>query len=105
MKIILAFVLIGFIFMPGLAFGAKSVAFHNVDECNYTCMLPNIGIDHSSPMNFILLAAISVIGLGVFYKFTRTGKYDVISMKCNQCGRRTNGLKCAICEARKQQVN
>ena len=105
MKIILAIVLIGFIFMPGLAFASKSVAFYDADECTYTCILPNIGIDHSSPMNFILLAASSVIGLGVFYKFSQTGKYDVISMKCNNCGRRTNGLKCSICETRKQQVS
>ena len=105
MKFLLAFVLIGFIFMPGFAFGAKSLAFHNADDCGYACILPNIGIDHSSPMNFILLAASSVIGLGVYYKFTHTGKYDVISMKCNNCGRKTNGLKCSICEAEKQRVN
>ena len=104
MKIILAIVLIGFLFMPGYAFAWKSLAFHNADQCDYACNLPNIGIDHSSPMNFILLATSAVIGLGIYYKFSHTEKYAVISMKCDSCGRKTNGLKCPICEERKQRA-
>lgn len=105
MKIILSILIIGLIFMPGYAFAWKSLGYSSGDVCNYGCDTPYAGIDHSSPMNFLILAATSMIGLGVFYKYSRTGKYDVISLKCDDCGRRTNGLKCSICEERKQQIS
>ena len=104
MKIILALVLIGFLFMPGSAFAWKSLAFHNTDDCTYDCTLPYAGVDHSSPMNFLMLGVTAIIGLGVYYKYAHTEKYATISLKCESCGRRTNGLKCAICEERKQRI-
>ncbi len=105
MKIILSLLIIGLIFMPGYAFAWKSLGYSSAEACNYGCDAPTSGIDHSSTMNFLILAAVSMIGLGAFYKYTQTGKYEVISLKCDDCGRRTNGLKCSICEERKQQVS
>ena len=105
MKIILSILIIGLIFVPGYAFAWKSLSYSAVDECTFACSAPYSSIDNSSPMNFLLLAATSMIGLGIYYKFSRTGKYAVFSLKCESCGRKTNGLKCSICEESKQRAN
>lgn len=105
MKIILSLLIVGLIFMPGYAFAWKSLSYNDVNDCTFACSTPYASIDHSSPMNFLLLAATSMIGLGVYYKFSRTAKYAVFSLKCESCGRKTNGLKCSICEESKQRAN
>jgi len=55
-------------------------------------------------MNFIMLGMLSLIGLGLFIKYNHLGKYETFSMNCKTCRKKTNGLKCPICEAEKQSV-
>ena len=105
MKFVFMFLIIGLIFAPGYAFAWKSLAYNNANECSFVCDTPYIGIDHASPINFLLLAATSIIGLGVYYLFTKTRTYAVFSLQCDNCDRKTNGLKCTICEEEKQKVS
>jgi len=103
-KIILALVFIGLIFLPSSAFGWKSISFHNADECEFGCNPGSVGVGNSNAINFILLSVFFVIGVVVYYKINQTDKFESISLKCYDCGRRTNGLKCSFCEARKQKI-
>ena len=68
------------------------------------CNLDYASIDSAKPMNFIMLGMFSLLGLGLFIKYNRLGKYETFSMKCKTCRRNTNGLKCPICESEKQKV-
>ncbi|MFB5630524.1 MAG: hypothetical protein ACE5RN_02935 [Nitrosopumilaceae archaeon] len=104
MKIIAAFVLVALIFAPSSVFGWKSVNQLNDFQCTVNCNVELASIDYSKPMNFIMLGMFSLIGLGLFLKYNRLGKYETFSMKCNTCKRKTNGLKCPICEAEKQRA-
>ena len=52
---------------------------------------------------WVAAAAIGiVIALILVFKYTKTGKNDVLgfSYKCKKCGQVTNGLKCGRCEGR-----
>ena len=56
---------------------------------------------------FVWVAAAAVgiiIALVLVFKYTKTGKNDVIgySSKCKKCGEETNGLKCPKCESVKK---
>ncbi len=104
MKIIVAFVLVALIFTPSTVFGWKSINQQNDVKCIVDCNFCHASIDSSKPMNFIMLGMFSLIGLGLFVKYNRLGKYETFSMKCKTCRRKTNGLKCPICEAQKQRV-
>jgi len=104
MKIIVAFVLVALIFTPSTVFGWKSINQLNDVQCTVDCNFGNVSIDSSKPMNFIMLGMFSLIGLGLFIKYNRLGKYETFSIKCKKCSRKTNGLKCPICEAEKQRV-
>jgi len=104
MKIFVAFVLVALIFTPSTVFGWKSINQLNDVQCIVDCNFGNVSIDSSKPMNFIMLGMFSLIGLGLFIKYNRLGKYETFSMKCKTCGKKTNGLKCPICEAEKQRV-
>jgi len=104
MKIIVAFVLVALIFTPSTVFGWKSINQLNDVQCIVDCNFGNVSIDSSKPMNFIMLGMFSLIGLGLFIKYNRLGKYETFSMKCKTCRKKTNGLKCSICEAEKQSV-
>ena len=103
MKFALALIFIALIFVPSLAFGWKSVNSQDF-TCTINCGHPYATIDQSAPFNFILLGVLSTIGLGVYYKISRTDKYEVFRLKCERCGRQINGLKCPICEAEKQRI-
>lgn len=104
MKIIVAFVLVTLIFTPSTVFGWKSINQLNDVQCIVDCNFGHASIDSSKPMNFIMLGMFSLIGLGLFIKYNRLGKYETFSMKCKTCKKKTNGLKCSICEAEKQRV-
>lgn len=104
MKIIVAFVLVTLIFTPSTVFGWKSINQLNDVQCIVDCNFGHANIDSSKPMNFIMLGMFSLIGLGLFIKYNQLGKYETFSMKCKTCKRKTNGLKCPICEAEKQRV-
>ena len=104
MKIIVAFVLVALIFAPSTVFGWKSVNQLHGDHCYANCNIEVAGIDSSKPFNFLMLGMFSLIGLGLFIKYNRTGKFETFSMKCKTCRRKTNGLKCPICEAEKQRA-
>ena len=104
MKIIVAFVLVALIFAPSSVFGWKSINQLNEVECFVNCDIGPASIDSSKPFNFIMLGMFSLVGLGLFIKYNRLGKYETFSMKCKTCRRKTNGLKCSICEAEKQRV-
>ena len=104
MKIIVAFVLVALIFTPSTVFGWKSINQLNDVQCIVDCNFGHASIDSSKPMNFIMLGMFSLIGLGLFIKYNQLGKYETFSMKCKTCGKKTNGLKCSICEAEKQRV-
>ncbi len=104
MKIIVAFVLVALIFAPSTVFGWKSINQLNDDQCIVDCNFGYASIDSSKPMNFIMLGMFSLIGLGLFIKYNRLGKYETFSMKCKTCRRKTNGLKCPICEAETQRA-
>ncbi len=50
---------------------------------------------------WVAAAAIGIIiALILVFKYTKTGKNDVLgfSMKCKICGTTTNGLKCPKCQ-------
>jgi len=104
MKIILAFVLVALIFTPSTVFGWKSINQQNNLQCIVDCNLGIASIDSSKPMNFILLGMFSILGIGIYIKYNRLGKYETFSITCKTCGRNTHGLKCPICESEKQKV-
>lgn len=104
MKIIVAFVLVALIFAPSTVFGWKSINQINDVQCFVNCDIDTASIDSSKPFNFIMLGMFSLVGLGLFIKYNRLGKYETFSMKCKTCRRKTNGLKCPICESEKQRV-
>ena len=104
MKIIVALILVALIFAPSSVFGWKSVNQLNDVQCFVNCDIGHAGIDSSKPFNFIMLGMFSLIGLGIFIKYNRLGKYETFSMRCKTCRRKTNGLKCTICEAEKQRA-
>ena len=104
MKIIVALVLVALIFAPSSVFGWKSVNQLNDVQCFANCNVDHASIDSSKPMNFIMLGMFSLVGLGLFIKFNKLGKYETFSMTCKTCRRKTNGLKCPICEAEKQRA-
>ncbi len=103
MKIIVALVLAAMIFTPTTAFGWKSLANLYEEECIVDCIYGHASIDSSKPMNFILLGLGSILGLGLFVKLNRLGKFETFSITCKTCGSCTRGLKCIICEGRKQR--
>lgn len=104
MKIILAFVFVALIFTPSSVFAWKSINQLNDVQCLANCDTSPSSIDSSKPMNFIMLGAFSLIGLGLFIKLNRLGKFETFSMTCKSCRRKTNGLKCPICESQKQRA-
>ena len=104
MKIFVAFVLVALIFTPSSVFGWKSINQLNEVQCLVNCQVGHGGIDSSKPMNFILLGMFSLLGLGLFIKYNRLGKYETFSIRCKTCKRKTNGLKCPICEEEKQKA-
>lgn len=104
MKIIVAFVLVALIFAPSTVFGWKSINQLNDVECFVNCNVGQASIDSSKPFNFIVLGMFSIVGLGLFMKLNRLGKYETFSIRCKTCRKRTNGLKCPTCEAEKQRV-
>ena len=104
MKIIVAFVLVALIFTPSTVFGWKSINQLNDVQCIVDCNFGHASIDSSKPTNFIMLGMFSLIGLGLFVKYNQLGKYETFSMKCKTCRKKTNGLKCSICESEKQRA-
>ena len=104
MKIIVAFVLVAVIFAPSSVFGWKSVNQLNDVQCFVDCNIAPASIDTSKPFNFILLGMFSLVGLGIFMKLNRIGKYETFSITCKTCRKKTNGLKCPTCEAEKQRA-
>ncbi len=100
MKIALAIIFLSLIFVPDIAFGWKSITYQST--CSLNCSNVALGISYSQPTNFILLVVIGVIGLCMFYKLTQTKKFEVFSIKCADCGKTTNGLKCQFCTVNKQ---
>lgn len=104
MKIIVAFVLVALIFVPSSVFGWKSINQLNDVQCFANCNVEPASIDSSKPMNFIMLGMFSLVGLGLFIKFNRLGKYETFSITCKRCRQKTNGLKCPVCEAEKQRA-
>lgn len=102
MKIILALLLGGMIFAPFSAFGWKSVMPQNDVVCEINCNYGVVGQVIPSSTNFIILAILSTLGLAVYHKVTTMEKYQTFSLRCKKCGRSTQGLKCPLCEAKKQ---
>ncbi len=103
MKVILVFLLIGMMFIPGTAFGWKSISSMYGPNCDFICEQSSNNY-FPAPMNFILLGMAAFTVLGLYVKFTKTGRYETFSLKCKQCGKSTNGLKCPTCEASKQKA-
>lgn len=93
------FLIFAIFFTPLEVFGWKSISFKN--ECFIHCQLPYGSIAGSHPMDFLLLGVFGIFGIVIFYKIQKIKKFDVISLKCSLCGRKTNGLKCPLCEERK----
>jgi len=52
----------------------------------------------SDTMSFLVASVIFLISLLAYYKVSNIGKYDTFSIKCQKCGRKTQGLKCMMCE-------
>lgn len=104
MKIIVALILAAMIFTPSTVFGWKSVAHLYEEECTVDCNYSHASIDSAKPMNFIILAMVSLVALGLFMQMKRVGKYETFSIKCKTCGRCTRGLKCIYCHAEKQKA-
>ena len=102
MKTIVTLVLVAMIFVPGSVFGWKSVN-QDTSQCMVNCDLGYVSIDSSKPMNFIILLMLSIIVVGILIQYSRTHKYESLSLRCKICKRHTNGLKCVICEAERQK--
>ena len=103
MKIIVAFVLVVIIFTPNTVFGWRSI--NEVDlKCIVDCNSEYGSIDSSKPMNFIMLGMLLLVGLGLFIKYKKLGKYETFSINCKTCKRNTRGLKCSLCESEKQSA-
>ena len=103
MKIIVAFVLVAIIFTPSTVFGWRSINEADL-KCIVDCNFEYGSIDSSKPMNFIMLGMLSLVGLGLFIKYKKLGKYETYSIICNTCKRNTRGLKCPTCESEKQRA-
>lgn len=103
MKSILVFVLVAMMLIPGTAFGWKSLSYNSIPECDIICKNNFSKIDNSASMNFILLGISAVVGLGLYYKYAKAGKFETFSLQCKQCGQSTNGLKCPGCEENQQK--
>jgi len=103
MKIIVAFVLVAIIFTPSTVFGWRSINEADLN-CIVNCNLEYGSVDSSKPMNFIMLGMLSLVGLCLFIKYKKLGKYETFSIKCNTCKRNTHGLKCQLCESEKQRA-
>ncbi len=103
MKSILVLVLVGMMLVPGTAFGLKSLSHNTIQECDIICENNFSKVDNSATMNFILLGLTAIVGLGLYYKYAKTGKFETFSLQCKQCGKSTNGLKCPRCEENKQK--
>lgn len=103
MKIIVAFVLVAIIFTPSTVFGWRTINEADL-KCIVDCNFEYGGIDSSKPMNFIMLGMLSLVGLGLFIKYKKLGKYETFSIKCKTCKRNTSGLKCPLCESEKQRA-
>ena len=97
MKIVLPFVLLFLIIIPSHAYGWKTLIFHLKEECDVNCSSQYLRSEQSDPFNFIIIGIAFVIGITLFYKLNSLKKYEVFSLKCKQCGRSTNGLKCPFC--------
>jgi len=50
---------------------------------------------------FLVMGSIFMVVLFAYYKSSRVGKYEKFSLHCARCGRFTRGLKCVMCETRK----
>ena len=83
MKIIVAFVLVALIFAPSSVFAWKSVNQLQDVQCFVNCNVGPASIDSSKPMNFIMLGMFSLIGLGIYMKMNRLGKYETFSTITN----------------------
>jgi len=103
MKIIVAFVLVAIIFTPSTVFGWRSINEADLN-CIVDCNFEHGSIDSSKSMNFIMLGMLSLVGLSLFIKYKKLGKYETFSIKCNTCKRNTHGLKCQLCESEKQSA-
>jgi hypothetical protein len=103
MKIIVAFVLVAIVFTPSTVFGWRSINEADI-KCIVDCNFQYGSTDSSKPMNFIMLGMLSLVGLGLFIKYKKLGKYETFSIKCNTCKRNTSGLKCPLCESKKQRA-
>jgi len=103
-KYFFVFVFLLLILIPNTAFGWKLLSYQDNRGCEFNCGISKQGLSSSEPTNFIFLAIVSVIGLGIYYKFTRTGKYDTFSVHCKNCGCFTNGLKCVKCKTLKEKA-
>jgi hypothetical protein len=90
------------IFVPGTAFGWKSISSMYEQDCDFACIQSSSGIYNSTPMNFILLGGAAFIALGLYSKFRKVGLYETFSLNCKNCGKPTNGLKCPSCEISRQ---
>ena len=102
MKIIVAFVLVAIIFTPSTVFGWNSINQEINSQCMVDCNLEYGSINSSKTTDFIMLGMLSLLGFGIFIKYNKSGKYEGFSLKCKTCKRNTRGLKCVICEAKKQ---
>ncbi len=103
MKSILVLVLFGMMLIPGTAFGAKALSYNAIPECDIICENNFSKVDSSAPMHFILLGIASLVGLGLYYSYTKAGKFETFTLHCKTCGQSTNGLKCTSCEESKQK--
>ena len=64
-----------------------------------------MSIIRTSVMMLWIIAAAAgiIIALILVFKYTKTGKNDVIgfSIKCKVCGQTTNGFNCSKCSSKK----
>jgi len=72
MKVILVFLLIGMMFIPGTAFGWKSISSMYGPNCDFICEQSSNNY-FPAPMNFILLGMTAFAVLGLYAKFSKTG--------------------------------
>jgi len=103
MKIIVTFVLVAIIFTPTTVFGWRTINEADL-KCIVDCNSEYGRIDSSKPMNFIMLGMLLLVGLGLFIKYNKLGKYETFSINCKTCKRNTHGLKCPLCESEKQSA-
>lgn len=87
------------IFMPNVAFASRYLISRMGEACGVNCGVNYLALESATPINFVAIGFLVILGLIVLFKMITLKKYEVFSLKCRICGRETQGLKCIFCKS------